>query len=74
MKTISDYCPSGQEKSGDGSCVSCSIGYYKDNNVDVFSVCTACDAAFITGRTGAEAATECNIGMYMVCDIGYRVL
>ena len=45
--------------------VSCNIGYYKDNNVHVFSVCTACDAANFTGRPGAEAAIECNIGMYM---------
>ncbi|XP_061175426.1 uncharacterized protein LOC133184388 [Saccostrea echinata] len=54
------FCPSGQEKTG-GVCVTCTVGYYKDNNVDKFSMCTLCPAQFITANNGSTAETDCTI-------------
>ena len=62
MVTISAFCPSGQEKVGT-VCVECMIGYYKDNNIDKFSMCTLCPVDKITANNGSTSAGDCNIGM-----------
>ncbi|XP_062611525.1 uncharacterized protein LOC134273339 [Saccostrea cucullata] len=54
------FCPSGQEKTG-GACVTCTVGYYKDNNEDKFSMCTLCPVEFITANNGSTAKTDCTI-------------
>lgn len=40
----------------------CTIGYFKDNNVDKFSECTLCPVEFITANNGSISQSDCNIG------------
>ena len=43
----------------------CDRGYYKDNNVDVFSDCTLCPIDRITPSTKAESENDCTQGKYL---------
>lgn len=54
------FCQSGQELMN-STCKSCSLGYYKDNNISRFSVCTLCPEEFITVSTGSPAVSSCSI-------------
>lgn len=40
----------------------CTIGYFKDNNMDKFSECTLCPVEFITANNGSISQSDCNIG------------
>ena len=65
------YCESGEEKVGD-SCVPCPQGYYKDNNIDLFSECTLCPIVNITSGNGSKSLDECRIGKYLVFILFYK--
>lgn len=62
FENFSAFCPSGEEKKG-GVCMQCTIGYFKDNNVDKFSECTLCPAQSITANNGSTSQSDCNIGI-----------
>ncbi|CAG5123548.1 unnamed protein product, partial [Candidula unifasciata] len=55
------YCNSGYEKNVN-SCNPCQRGYYKDNMVDLFMACTACDSTYVTpAGPPATNASQCTI-------------
>jgi hypothetical protein len=60
---LSVFCANGQELVN-GTCTPCAQGYYKDNSVDRFSMCTLCPAAFITAGTGGTSLGSCSISEY----------
>ncbi|XP_041364262.1 uncharacterized protein LOC121379679 [Gigantopelta aegis] len=64
------YCSSGFEKiQTTGVCVECQRGYFKDNNIDLFSMCTVCpDSDFITPGVGATSKSMCTVRN---CSAGY---
>jgi hypothetical protein len=59
------YCNSGYQKDINNQCMPCDRGYYKDNNVDVFSDCTLCPIDRITPSTKAESENDCTQGKYL---------
>lgn len=60
-KFFSAFCSSGEEKSG-RVCIVCGVGYFKDNNVDKFSMCTLCPVEKITANNGSTSETQCTVG------------
>ena len=65
------YCNSGYQKDTNNQCIPCDRGYYKDNNVDVFSDCTLCPIDRITPSTKAESENDCTQGN---CTAGYKIV
>ncbi|XP_059141386.1 proprotein convertase subtilisin/kexin type 5-like [Physella acuta] len=64
------YCPSGSEKNGQGQCVECYIGYYKDNTIDVFSNCTRCsNQSYVTSGNASISNQNCTV---LNCLEGYK--
>ncbi|KAL3877080.1 hypothetical protein ACJMK2_034835 [Sinanodonta woodiana] len=63
------FCASGFEKTSTG-CQPCPQGYYKDNSIGLFSVCTICPTDFITPGMNATSAAQCTIGN---CTAGYYI-
>ncbi|KAK3579233.1 hypothetical protein CHS0354_033303 [Potamilus streckersoni] len=55
------FCASGFEKTSTG-CRPCQQGYYKDNSLGLFSVCTICPMDFITPGMNATSMAQCTIG------------
>ncbi|KAK3591334.1 hypothetical protein CHS0354_028441 [Potamilus streckersoni] len=66
------YCQSGYERVPNNAtgCQACQQGFYKDNNLGIYSTCTQCPANFTTNRTAAVSSAECNIRM---CPVGYYI-
>ncbi|KAK7507523.1 hypothetical protein BaRGS_00001458, partial [Batillaria attramentaria] len=70
-----EYCDSGYEKHSNGSCVVCSIGYYKDNTIDNFHNCTRCsNDQYVTPSEGATSDSDCTVldcrpGTYIKGDV-----
>ena len=58
---ISDYCDPGEEKQASGRCVQCLQGFYKDNDLGLFSMCMACPENYTTLSVGASKAIQCSI-------------
>ncbi|GFO32179.1 signal peptide, cub and egf-like domain-containing protein 1 [Plakobranchus ocellatus] len=63
------YCPPGQEKK-EGLCIDCQIGYFKNNNVDLFSNCTICtNNKYVTASIGATSNDNCTV---LNCQEGFK--
>ena len=61
-----EVCTSGQEDVA-GVCVSCSVGYYKNNDdgsdsLAQYSSCTRCSVEWITADVGSASVDDCIIG------------
>ncbi|XP_060568832.1 uncharacterized protein LOC132727392 [Ruditapes philippinarum] len=63
------YCPSGQEMIS-GSCRSCKVGFYKNNNDGVFEACKQCDSRYTTADFGSTDKSACNI---RTCPAGTKI-
>ncbi|XP_033757427.1 proprotein convertase subtilisin/kexin type 5-like [Pecten maximus] len=55
------YCPSGKEKLSGGTCQDCDQGYFKDNDVNKFSMCTLCGNGNITPDKATEKESQCTV-------------
>jgi len=64
------YCDAGYEKKEDGSCVACTRGFYKDNNMGLFSNCTPCSSFYTTLGSASTSVLECSI---RTCPPGTRI-
>ena len=51
----------GEEKQASGRCVQCLQGFYKDNDLGLFSMCMACPENYTTLTVGASKAAQCSI-------------
>ena len=59
---FSAYCSSGREKTQDGNCQMCELGYFKDNAIDLFSNCTRClDDRYVTPTQGSTSNRNCTV-------------
>ncbi|KAK3579234.1 hypothetical protein CHS0354_033305 [Potamilus streckersoni] len=54
------YCPSGQNLQNE-SCISCQRGYYKDNAISPFMMCTRCPPNYVTPSTGSTSISNCYV-------------
>ncbi|XP_021378507.1 major surface-labeled trophozoite antigen 417-like [Mizuhopecten yessoensis] len=55
------FCASGKEKLSNGTCKDCDIGYFKDNDIGKFSMCTLCGNGMITSGTSTKKESECTV-------------
>ncbi|OAF65628.1 hypothetical protein A3Q56_06657, partial [Intoshia linei] len=60
-------CPAGtQGDSIENKCVSCEIGFFKDND-DVNNNCLPCSIGFVTPQIESTNSDDCNVA---ICDVG----
>ncbi|RUS91021.1 hypothetical protein EGW08_001238, partial [Elysia chlorotica] len=63
------FCQPGQEKFN-GTCVKCQIGFFKNNDQDVFSPCIPClNTKYVTESIGAISNDNCTV---LNCSEGYK--
>ncbi|XP_013070411.2 uncharacterized protein LOC106057644 isoform X3 [Biomphalaria glabrata] len=56
-----NFCPSGFVKDNNGTCQPCTRGFFKDNSIDLFMNCTACNDSFVTPNNASTSASECTV-------------
>ncbi|KAL3877077.1 hypothetical protein ACJMK2_034832 [Sinanodonta woodiana] len=64
------FCPSGYELLQDDQCKMCPVGQYKDNNINIRSMCSVCPDGKVTSGMGATSQSQCTI---RDCPAGYFV-